>query len=54
MTLLQWIEKLIEEHTETNTVYTKEEFANSLPIICKLEHILIAYEYYIKRINKEL
>lgn len=52
MTLLQWLDKLIEEHKETNTCYTEQEFLSMLPVKDKFkESYDLAYKYYLDNLK---
>ena len=55
MTLLQWLDKLIEEHKETNTCFTEDEFLKCLPVKELFEeHLTIAYKYYLDNLKWQL
>ena len=52
MTLLQWLQKLIEEHKETNTCLTENEFFEYFPAkILFEEYIEVAYKYYLDNLK---
>lgn len=52
MTLLQWLQTLIEEHKETNVCLTKDEFFEYFPAkILFEEYLTIAYQYYLDNLK---